>query len=70
VAEDRIRILRILEYEGPRSWVETALTNRGVKGEKIICYVRGEKENPCLIREAILGTFPEIVTKGETENVK
>ena len=33
---DRIRVLLVLEYEGPRWWVERAITNRGVKGEKHI----------------------------------
>lgn len=56
---DRVRVIRVLEYVGPRTWVEGVLEKRGVKGV-LHC------EN-CTIREAILGDFPEIV-EGDKES--
>lgn len=44
---DRVRVLRVLEYEGPREWVEAAMINRTVKGER--------KLMGCIIRESIIG---------------
>lgn len=54
-----VRILRILEYEGPRDWVEKSLNNRGVKGGQRV-------GNFAIIREAIVGNFFTLV-KGEKE---
>jgi len=51
---DRVRVIRVLEYEGPRIWLESTLANNAVKGTKIL-------GNGATIREAILGEFPEIV---------
>ena len=52
--EDIVRMVRVLEYEGPREWVEVSLSQRGVKGE----YKVGPHR---IIREAILGEFPTIL---------
>ena len=52
--EEIVRVLRILEYVGERSWVEHTLANNGVKGER-----RCGKVN--VIREASVGQYPEIV---------
>jgi hypothetical protein len=52
--EDIVRVLRILEYVGPRSWVEKTIAASSVKGERQI-------STNCVIREAVLGTFPEVV---------
>lgn len=51
---DRVRVIRVLEYEGPRDWIETCLAVRGVKGTKDC----GEGR---IIREAIVGDFPVVV---------
>ncbi len=51
---DRVRVLRLLEYEGPRDWIEAALAQRGVKGTK-------DLGNGCVIREGIIGDFPVVV---------
>ena len=59
--EDIIRVIRILEYTGPRKEVEDNLNRRGVKGQRIW----GPREAICSIREAILGEFPEILEKSE-----
>ena len=56
---DKIRVIRVLEYVGERKWVEALLAQRGIKGTRVI-------ENGGIIREAIVGDFPEIVEE-ETE---
>jgi len=55
---DRVRVIRVLEYEGPRDWVEDCLSHRGVKGTKNL-------GNGCVIREAIVGDFPAVVEEIE-----
>jgi hypothetical protein len=49
-----VRVLRVLEYEGPRDWVESSLKDRAVKGERRV-------SNRAVIREAILGETPEVI---------
>lgn len=51
---DIVRVLRILEYEGPREWIEETLRRRAVKKE----YRIGAHST---IREAIVGEFPTIL---------
>lgn len=56
---DRVRILRVLEYEGPREWAERTLTGGAVP-------TNGEyRGGNFVIRSAILGQFPEIMEKPE-----
>lgn len=55
--EDTIRVVRVLEYSGPRSHVEKVLSQNAVKG---IFY-----GGTITIREAILGPFPEVVVPYE-----
>lgn len=50
---DRVRVLRILEYEGSREWVEETI-RRSLTGEKQI-------GNFGIIRAATLGTYPEVL---------
>ena len=49
-----VRVLRLLEYVGDRSWIERSIAQRGVKGTHII-------SDTCRINEAIIGEFPEAV---------
>ena len=57
---DRVRVLRILEYEGPREWVEETLKRRAIKGEhKLGAY--------SVIKEAILGEFSTLIKEEEKE---
>ena len=58
--QDRVRILRVLEYEGPREWVEAAIKGRSVKGFKSFNWLY----DLCTIREAIIGEVPEILVQG------
>ena len=50
---DRIRVLRILEYTGPREHVEKVLSQNAVKG-----IFHG---GTVTIREAIVAPYPEIL---------
>ena len=59
---DRVRVLRVLEYEGPREWVENTLANNAVKGEKRF-HKGGELY---VIRESIIGETPTVL-KSEPE---
>lgn len=52
--EDTVRVLRVLEYVGPRSRVEDTLSRGLKKGSTRY----GDME----IRSAIIGDFPEILT--------
>ena len=62
--QDRVRVLRVLEYEGPRSWVEETLAERSVKGCKSVI-VMGD--SPVVIREAIIGEMPAILDAHESD---
>jgi hypothetical protein len=50
---DQIRVLRVLEYTGPRDAVERTLAINQVKGTQLFGRVT--------IREALLGDFAELV---------
>lgn len=58
--EDIVRVIRVLEYVGPRSWVESIIAHNAVKGVMLV----GSKHEGTkgTIREAILGDFPEITS--------
>jgi hypothetical protein len=56
-AEDRVRVLRIIEYTGPRSWVEGTIA-------RSITERHSDGGVPWSIRGATLGTFPEILERG------
>ena len=52
---DRVRVIRVLEYEGPRDWVEQTLSKNVMKGSCTF------NNGSCVIREAIVGDFPAVV---------
>lgn len=56
--EDIVRVIRILEYVGPRKHVEETL-ERSIKGT--------DTHKNLTIRAATLGDFPEIMEKGEED---
>lgn len=58
---DRVRVLRVLEYEGPRDWVENTLANNAVKGEKRF-HKGGELY---VIRESIIGETPAVLERDD-----
>ena len=56
MAEDIVRVLRIIEYIGPRSEIEKVMT-RSLHGTKEFRHEAGD----VTIRAATLGEFPEIL---------
>ncbi len=50
---DIVRIVRVLEYTGPRDQLEKALSQNAVKGT--------QEFGAITIREAFLGSYPEVV---------
>ena len=58
MSTDIIRVLRIIEYQGPRDWVEKTLST-SIYGTK---YVSPD----CKISAATIGSFPEILNKEES----
>lgn len=63
--EDIVRVLRIVEYTGPRSWVEKAVAN-SIHGERSFRHAGIE----CIIRAGTIGTYPEILQKAQPEEVR
>lgn len=61
MAEDIVRVLRVLEYIGPRSWIESTMAGNGVKGERRI-------DSNKIIREAVLGQSHEIIQKDSKDS--
>lgn len=57
--EDIIRVLRIVEYIGPRSKIEQQVLN-SIHGERSFGNYAG-----ITIRAATLGEFPEIMERGK-----
>ena len=51
--KEYVRVLRVLEYVGPREWVERTLAN-SIQGERRIGPDR-------VIRAATLGLYPEVL---------
>ena len=60
MAEDIVRVLRIIEYTGTRSAVES-LVATSIHGEKVVC------KGGVTIRATTLGTYPEIMERAEPE---
>lgn len=58
---DIVRVLRILEYTGPRDRVEKTLAGNAVKGTV--------KHGELTIREATLGDFPEVIEDGRVDEI-
>lgn len=56
--EDQVRVLRVIEYVGDRSAVE-ACVKASIHGEVEV------KGRGYTIRAATIGTYPELLTKGE-----
>lgn len=60
---DLYRLLRVLEYVGPRDWIDGMIVRRQVKGTKVY-----GPNNQMSISEAIVGDVPTLVapaTSGE-----
>lgn len=60
---DTIRILRVIEYVGPRNETED-LVSRSIHGERR--YQRNGRD--IIIKAATIGTYPEILNPQEESN--
>lgn len=59
---DKVRVLRFLEYIGPRGEVENSLAHRGIKGERRVTTMTNggwSKGENMVVREGFIGEFPE-----------
>jgi len=59
---DIVRVLRILEYVGPREWVEMTMQKNAVPSNG--CY---QVDKDKFIRSAVIGQYPEILEKQAEE---
>ena len=64
MAEDIVRVLRVIEYVGPRSVIEKAVKS-AIHGSKIIQSATGTLE----IRAATIGLVPDILEMGRVEEL-
>ena len=62
MSEDTVRVLRVIEYVGPRSWVEQVVRD-SIHGEKNL----SPKGGKAVIRAATVGVYPEILNVGKVE---
>lgn len=60
--EEEVRVLRILEYVGPRSRVEEVVA-KAIQGERYC-------GSGLKIRAATIGTYPEILTKAQPDELE
>jgi hypothetical protein len=58
-----VRVLRIIEYTGPREWVEDELST-SIHGTKVI---NNREHGRCYIRVATIGEYPEILAQNWKE---
>lgn len=57
---DKVRVLRIIEYEGSRAWVEEVVS-RSIHGAHIV-------RPGCRIRATTLGEYPEILEETDDDS--
>lgn len=62
--EDIVRVLRIVEYVGPRSWVEATVA-KSIHGTKDVSEYMGGPRQGKIIRAATIGTYPEILQRAD-----
>jgi hypothetical protein len=58
VGRELVRMIRVLEYVGPRKWIDDCLHRRSVKGSYLVV-------GKCIIREGLIGEFPMALTPEE-----
>lgn len=62
---DRVRVLRLVEYEGPREWVEETI-GRAIHGRKQIGRIDGET---VYVTAVTLDEFPRVLEEARTKVV-
>lgn len=63
--EDVVRVIRIIEYVGPRDWMEKQLAQNSIK---IIMTGYTKEGDAWSIREATLNQFPEVIKPKDIDN--
>lgn len=59
--EDTVRVLRVIEYVGPRKWIEETLA-KSIHGKKdCSTYAQKQGNVPCHINAMTLTVYPEIL---------
>lgn len=66
---DIVRVLRILEYVGPREWVENTLRMGAVPANGVHEFVSTEGV-PHTIKSALVDPFPEVVKEAKTDDAE
>lgn len=61
--QDRVRVLRVIEYVGDREAVERTVAN-SIHGEKTVKYTDGVIVT---IKAATIGTYPELLEVAQPE---
>lgn len=62
-AEDIVRVTRVIQYVGPRSWVEATVA-RSIQGTKDVSAIANGRK---LIIGTTLGSFPDILSKEQQD---
>lgn len=60
---DIVRIVRVMEYVGPRAWVEQTLNRGAVPANGVHSF--DIPNGHCEIRSATLGQFPEVMAQAK-----
>lgn len=64
--EDIVRVLRLVEYTGPRDWMEKQIAG-SIHGTKIIKKQTAAGEVECRITGVTLSEFPECLEKARLQ---
>lgn len=62
--EDRVRVLRLIEYEGPRSWVESTVL-RAIHGTRVIGPANNQR-----ITGVTLTQYPEVLSAAREQIIQ
>lgn len=58
---DKVRVLRIIEYVGDREWIESTFKNGGVPADGTKEFHSHNHEYKNVIKSALVDKFPEIL---------
>jgi hypothetical protein len=64
---DIVRVLRLIEYVGPRDWVEATLRS-SIHGQKALSSIIEGKTPTRYITAVTLTQYPEILNKANSQN--
>ena len=58
---DKVRVLRIIEYVGDREWLESTLKNGGIPADGTQEFHSHDHDYKNVIKSALIDKFPEIL---------